>query len=530
MEECVILDIPTLLYKDDDCKKKLFGFCQVDIANPMFLRGGKQSKDSLITDNVYFWTNGLDKNDYTLRGRQYSTIKKNGSKWVVEDKRSLQIKYSLERSTPFGVQLWLEHSTNKSLQLSFDSCKNIEFNCRDGLCVDLDKRCDGISDCLDASDEKECSYLNPSTIYDKSLPPLNKDHTGKKFLNLEIVHFSCLIYKIDDTDSTLQMQLGLILKWNDPRLAYKNLQVNQNNTTSHDHMDNIWIPELTVYYTTPGSFQEDPGSHSVNLWPRSAGTSSETDEVLKAVTHPGHEVDIVLSNWYMAEIICKFDNLHLFPFDYNSCSFRIIIEGTSVWEHKVEYNSVRFYLSSWNPIISSTDLGFYKIKDVIMDINDISGHAHVTVNTKRNFASIFMQYSLPTMLMSVVVYSSIFYYNDMFDIAMTVNITCLLAMSGFFTSLFISLPRSSGIKILDFIHLKGIFLSTTMTFLETFIVLKKPTAKKEAWTPDTKKTAVTAVDILLYAIPVLSFSVDCVFVTLGIMYTCEVPFELSSIW
>ena len=42
------------------------------------------------------------------------------------------------------------------ISLTFSDCSN-KFRClSDGVCVDLWRRCDSISDCLDGSDETNC--------------------------------------------------------------------------------------------------------------------------------------------------------------------------------------------------------------------------------------------------------------------------------------------------------------------------------------------------------------------------------------
>ncbi len=53
-----------------------------------------------------------------------------------------------------------------------------------------------------------------------------------------------------------------------------------------------------------------------------------------------------------------------------------------------------------------------------------------SVYLRRTFVGIFLQNALPNMLLSIVVFSSNLYYNERFEAAITVNVTCLLAMSG----------------------------------------------------------------------------------------------------
>ena len=39
------------------------------------------------------------------------------------------------------------------------TCNRSQFGCHDGLCVDIDQRCDMIPNCQDKSDEVDCHTL-----------------------------------------------------------------------------------------------------------------------------------------------------------------------------------------------------------------------------------------------------------------------------------------------------------------------------------------------------------------------------------
>ena len=59
------------------------------------------------------------------------------------------------------------------------SCSNEEFTCGNGICIDINSRCDNINDCDDRSDEADCSRLSEDATYQKFIVPPPYDNEEK---------------------------------------------------------------------------------------------------------------------------------------------------------------------------------------------------------------------------------------------------------------------------------------------------------------------------------------------------------------
>ena len=114
---------------------------------------------------------------------------------------------------------------NAEHKLSLTNCiyndgSGYDFTCRDGTCVGMDKRCNLMDDCPDASDEKDCDVLFFPKDYRSELFPITS--TGDPLsvtLNVSILAFPDI--------STLEMSFlcdyNLLMRWVDPRLQFYNL-------------------------------------------------------------------------------------------------------------------------------------------------------------------------------------------------------------------------------------------------------------------------------------------------------------------
>ena len=65
-------------------------------------------------------------------------------------------------------------------KLKFTTCTPGQFTCNDGLCIDIEKRCDMAEDCKDFSDEENCQLIHMKGRYKTDIAPFTRHKMTKR--------------------------------------------------------------------------------------------------------------------------------------------------------------------------------------------------------------------------------------------------------------------------------------------------------------------------------------------------------------
>ena len=159
--------------------------------------------------------------------------------------------YAITNGTlpPFGSRtFFLEGNSHDSILLNINSCDdNIEFNCKDGSCVSIGKRCDSNLDCSDGSDEINCKIISIPPSYLSHVPAKSVDGVHTQ-VSLTIDIWSVLgIYEVEEK---FRVKFSIAMTWKDSRLTFLNLKDDSDlNTVSLDEAQRIWLP-IVVFENT----------------------------------------------------------------------------------------------------------------------------------------------------------------------------------------------------------------------------------------------------------------------------------------
>ena len=168
--------------------------------------------------------------------------------------------YSSEVYDPLAVHMgrtdWKNHITLYANDIHFKSilslCKNNEYTCNSGHCIDIKKICNYDRDCADSSDEKNCDAARKHQgYYDRRLSPASD---AKNPTKLSLSFQLDRVIQINMDNSIVKLTLAVVAEWKDSRLAFNNLLL-ENKTTLvlKEVADTFWHPKITLVTASSSS-------------------------------------------------------------------------------------------------------------------------------------------------------------------------------------------------------------------------------------------------------------------------------------
>ncbi len=156
------------------------------------------------------------------------------------------------------------------------------------------------------------------------------------------------------------------------------------------------------------------------------------------------------------------------------------------------------------------DVPPYEVEENEATIKE-TGILTISFSLKRKFTGVFFQHILPIYLLTWIVYTSCFYYKQMFEAAISVNVTCLLTISGMVNSQYQYLPVTTGLKVIDIFNIKSIVLTSLVILMQTLLVKYRKGSCN-----------LRGLDlILVWVIPIIGLAVDSFFLVYGVLYEMD---------
>ena len=300
----------------------------------------------------------------------------------------------------------------------------------------LTMRCDGVYDCDDHSDEKDCDILgiNDNT-YRKEEPPVVRGQKTK-------IETSIIFEEIEHIDELLmqmKVRFRITLQWKDSRLFFRNLKY-EDNMLSEASQKQIWIPTLLFINSVMNIkiSANDPKHIKVNRM--SDSTERENLGLNEDLYFPGDQNTISLLAQYDEHFRCSFD-MHFYPFDVQTCSIKLMVSETI--KNQVSLTPSNLQFSGPKELLQFTvqDL------DVTMERNNTL--ISWTLILRRNPIGHLATTYFPTLSIIIMALITLFINDSHFEAVIMVALTCMLVMYTLFQSISTYTPNTAYLTLLD---------------------------------------------------------------------------------
>ncbi|XP_064089932.1 uncharacterized protein LOC135203933 [Macrobrachium nipponense] len=379
-------------------------------------------------------------------------IKKQEGRWIWVDDVKNQTIARMEETTPdypMGRRWWVlekavcGQSPGSRRRLLLTPCQHSEFTCDDGSCIPHHERCDLKYDCRDNSDEAHCHLVSKPDDYQEHLPPRSTRNTSESLLVILSVSIETL--SVDTREMTMEVSYELMLTWEDSRLQYLNLKVsNTLNILEDEVMSSLWTPEVS-FINTNDNHHTRVDSDTTMMIDRRAETRTRDETAPEEVdVYPGTVNTLSIRRKYGTVYKCDF-NLELYPFDVQQCSMhlRITSASKSFLIFDPANSSVKY---SGEAILREYRVGALEL---IHDATGAFGEVRVRVPLIRLYGYAILNIYVPTVVLLVVSYLTLFFRASIFDVRMMGSLTVQLVIATLFSQVSESLPKTSYFKMVD---------------------------------------------------------------------------------
>ncbi|KAG7166368.1 Glycine receptor subunit alpha-4-like 3, partial [Homarus americanus] len=345
------------------------------------------------------------------------------------------------------------------VNLTLSVCGKGQFTCADGSCIDLTQRCDLRINCLDQSDEAQCSLVDIPPGYRTVIPPppITDNNPLPIFFQISIISFPTIATQ----DLTFTATFQLSLQWQDTRLNYLNLKEDRTlNLLSGKATSDIWTPRVF--------FSNAQGNMFTNL---DQGARVELN------VFPGEENSLEMSQLYTATYSCDF-HLAMFPFD-SQVSTREVCQLTFTLVSAASSYMVL------DPDVATYTGPKYLIEYEIGEITITRGQTG-EFSSIQVFASFYRRYTfylltlyIPTILLILIAYATFYFNPDDFNSRVVVAVTSLLVLTSLLTQTSNALPKTSYFKLIDVWLFFSIVIIFVVILLQTLVNFSKPTSSTD---------------------------------------------------
>ncbi|XP_064081723.1 uncharacterized protein LOC135198156 [Macrobrachium nipponense] len=418
-------------------------------ATEFILRG--LCKESLLGKSL--WLHKTNGNQLMFRSPTGTTLANKRGTWLLESLLDVDCngKLSAEMNPlPFGLKKWTLKDEkcfldDQETPLMLTKGLSTQFTCGDFQCIPIAQLCDQKADCPDGVDESGCfnkTYF-PSS-YAPTPPPSTPDQPFEIECSISIINYR----SIDIKDMDAELDLILLIRWKDPRVIYQHLKSEPEENVIGRLGDSfpVWTPAISVR-SFLGAEAELKITEKFLMLEMTGGPMPDNLAIVsEGVRYSSKSVtQLMIIKAYVKYI---FDpDLHLFPFDEQECRLFIRFHagpGTILRAGTLDTIEPPY----------RTNLLEYAVVHLSLELRNsslpFSGH-NVLLSTTfaHRYGYYLLSIYLPTMLLTVIAYFTLYFEKDDFSDRIMVALTSLLVLSTFLSTASASMARVSYFTLID---------------------------------------------------------------------------------
>ena len=321
-------------------------------------------------------------------------------------------------------------------------CGNNKFTCDDGHCIDFEKRCNKVADCIDFSDELRCqTAVVDLQNYRRNDPPIQSQYDQ---VEVEVDLTLISIHEIREMEMKFTCKLELEVKWKDWRITFNHLKA-RGNVLSSQKAQSLWIPDL-VFFNSRDSDEDDIDIESgknqqISIKREGEGKWLDISNVMEEKVYKGKENSIVFNALYVNQFQCDY-NLRKYPFDTQTCT--IDLEVTSATK---EYLTLVPGICKY---IGPQAFSQYRIENVKLTSTFNKTGLTCEFHLKRQtYHHVYMTF-IPTFCILVMALASLFIDEVHFGSVIMVSMTCMLVLYTIYENITATMPVTAYMKLLDY--------------------------------------------------------------------------------